>query len=507
MKPFNFDQFFVLDMANNHQGDVEHGLRIIREHGEVVRKHNIHAGLKFQFRQLDSFIHPDHKTTTTNKHIPRFLSTRLREEDYARLTEGVRESGMATICTPFDEESVDVIEKLGIEVIKIASCSAADRPLLERVAEAKLPVIASTAGLSIPQIDFLTAFFEDRGLNFAIMHCVAIYPTPPAQLRLNQIDLLKSRYRGVPIGFSTHEDPDSLFPVQMAVAKGAKMFERHVGVATETIKLNAYSSTPAQLDLWLGAYGIARAACGGEERAPAPEVEIESLRSLARSVFARTAIKAGQELTRENVFFAMPVVEGALTTNQWVGGIVADRDYSVNEALSGELRSEENEQDRILRDILIQTKGILSEARVPIGKGSHIELSHHYGLERFREFGAIIVTCVNRAYTKKLVIQLPRQKHPYHHHKIKEETFQLLYGDMEAEIDGHRTKLEVGDTILVSPGAWHKFHTLDGCIFEEVSTTHINNDSFYEDERIARLTREERKTEIPNWEKALRELI
>jgi N-acetylneuraminate synthase len=98
-----------------------------------------------------------------------------------------------------------------------------------------------------------------------------------------------------------------------------------------------------------------------------------------------------------------------------------------------------------------------------------------------------------------LVIQLPRQKHPYHFHKQKEETFQLLYGDLEVELDGKRIKPQVGDTILVKPGEWHKFHTLDGAIFEEVSTTHFNNDSFYEDERIARLPREERKTSIANW--------
>ena len=144
-------------------------------------------------------------------------------------------------------------------------------------------------------------------------------------------------------------------------------------------------------------------------------------------------------------------------------------------------------------------KGCSTKARIQIGKDSSIELSHHYGLERFREFGAVIINCINRDYCKKLVIQLPRQKHPYHFHKNKEETFQLLYGDLEVERDGQRIKPEAGDTILVKPGEWHKFHTLDGAIFEEVSTTHFNDDSFYEDDRIARLARQERKTVIANW--------
>jgi N-acetylneuraminate synthase len=145
---------------------------------------------------------------------------------------------------------------------------------------------------------------------------------------------------------------------------------------------------------------------------------------------------------------------------------------------------------------MLEVRAMLNKARIFIGEQSSIELSHHFGLERFREFGAVLITCINREYCKKLIILLPRQKHPYHFHKRKEETFQLLYGDMEIEKDGRRTTLEPGDTYLVKAGEWHKFHTLDGAIFEELSTTHYNDDSFYEDERIARLPREMRKTNI-----------
>ena len=58
---FNFNNLFVLDMANNHQGSIEHGLRIIDEHAEVVKKQNIRAGIKFQFRDLPNFVHPEER--------------------------------------------------------------------------------------------------------------------------------------------------------------------------------------------------------------------------------------------------------------------------------------------------------------------------------------------------------------------------------------------------------------------------------------------------------------
>jgi len=369
----------------------------------------------------------------------------------------------------------------------------------------KRPIVASTGGLSLGQIDHLVSLFSDRGLPFALMHCVAIYPTPNEKLRLNQIDLLQHRYRSIPIGWSTHEDPNDLVTVQMAVAKGAKLFERHVGLNSEKHKLNTYSSEPAQIEAWLAAYKRSVKACGGDQRAPGFPEELESLRSLSRGVFLGRDVKKGAGIAAEDIYFAMPFAEGQMTSGQFRPVVTADRNYTQDEALPAGLARNEQKPEQIIFDILLQTKGMLNNAKIFIGSDSTIEISHHYGLERFREFGCVIVDCINRAYCKKLIVVLPRQKHPYHFHKRKEETFQLLYGDLEVEIDGERTPLKLGDKILVETGKWHKFHSLDGAIFEEVSTTHYNDDSFYEDERIALLAREQRKTELPNWEAALAE--
>ncbi len=73
----DFQNLFILDLANNHQGSVEHGLEVVRRHAEVVHKHGVRAAIKFQFRDIDAFIHPSHRTNSDNKHISRFLATRL----------------------------------------------------------------------------------------------------------------------------------------------------------------------------------------------------------------------------------------------------------------------------------------------------------------------------------------------------------------------------------------------------------------------------------------------
>ncbi|PIE31365.1 hypothetical protein CSA56_18460, partial [candidate division KSB3 bacterium] len=266
MKAFDFNGLFICDLANNHQGDVEHAENIIRGIGEVFQETGVRGALKFQFRQIDTFVHPDFKDRQDVKHIPRFVSTALSIDQYRQLAQAVKDAGMITMCTPFDEASVDVILDLGIEIIKIASCSASDWPLLERVAEVNRPVVVSTAGLSLQKIDRLVSFFEARGVHFALMHCVAIYPTPMDKLQLNQISALKERFPHLPIGFSTHEDPDSDVPVRIAYAKGAELFERHVGLVAEKYSLNKYSSTPEQVKKWIRAYQETVEACGGEHR-------------------------------------------------------------------------------------------------------------------------------------------------------------------------------------------------------------------------------------------------
>jgi sialic acid synthase SpsE/D-lyxose ketol-isomerase len=494
-----FEHLFIYDLANNHQGDLEHAVNIVREVASVNKCADVRGALKFQFRQLDSFIHPDYRTRSDNKYVKRFTETKLSMENFEQLAAEVRNSGLMTMCTPFDEESVDIICDMGLDIIKVASCSADDKPLLEKIVRVNKPVVVSTAGLRTEEIDWLVNFLESEHVHFALMHCVAIYPTPDDRLQLNQIHYLKERYRNVPVGWSTHEDPDNIFAVQIAYAMGARLFERHVGLNTDKYKLNAYSSTPDQLQKWIAAYRGAQVMVGAPERPPAPLEERTTLYELKRGVYARRSIPRGAQVERSDVFFAMPVQYGQMTSGHFRPGMTADRDYVENEALAEIMVGQELSDEQLVYQIMLQVRGMLNKAGIHINSDASIEISHHYGLRRFREYGAVIITCVNRDYAKKLVIQLPRQKHPYHFHKQKEETFQLMAGDLEIVKDGHRFTMEPGDTHLVEPHQWHKFHTLDGCIFEEVSTTHHNNDSFYEDPLIARLDREQRKTKVDNW--------
>ena len=504
MKKFDFSDLFVLDLANNHQGSVDHGLKIIKECAKVARKYNVRVAMKFQFRQYETFIHPDHFEGSDNKHIPRFLSTKLSRKDWQVLFDEVKKQNMLTMCTPFDNESVSVINEMGFDIIKVASCSAKDWPLLEEISRATIPVIASTGGLSINDIDKIVSFFAHRGSALALMHCVSIYPIPTEDFHLNHIDTLKKRYKSYTIGWSTHEDQNEIAPIQIAVAKGAQMFERHVGLETKDIKLNLYSSSPEQLDKWFRAYQYANTLCGLDtekfER-PITKVERESLEGLQRGIFAKKDLKKGSSLTSEDVYFSMPFVPGQLSSEIWADSeIKINKTFKANEPIFPENISKKvNNKIQVLKESIHEVKAMLNMAEISLSTDFGIEFSHHYGAEKFRQVGALIIDCINREYCKKLIVVLPGQKHPSHYHKRKEETFQVLSGVFECVIDGRHRVMRPGDTALVHPGVWHDFWSKDGCIVEEVSTTHFDNDSVYSDKKINDLKRSDRKTVVKNW--------
>ena len=494
-----FHDLHIFEMANNHQGSVEHGLRIIDAAAQLAREHRVRTAVKLQFRELDSFIHPEARGRDDIMHIPRFESTRLDEGEFRQLVEAIRAAGLLSVATPFDEASVGLCQALGVEVIKVASCSATDWPLLEEIARAGRPVIASTGGLSIYDIDNLVTFLHKRVPALAVMHCVSLYPTPPEQHAMNFMARMVRRYPYVTIGYSGHEAPDNTEVVMVAVAKGARLLERHFGVETDQISLNKYSMNPEQAGAWIAAAQRARAIAGIDDDKHVSQGEQESLLQLQRGVFARRPIRQGEDITAEDVFFAMPCREGQLTSGefgQYRAHFVAARDYAENEALFEHAQADPYTQ---VRGILHDAKGQLYEAGIALGDEISIEISHHYGIDRFRETGCVLINSINREYCNKFLIMLPGQKHPHHKHKAKEETFHLLWGDLEVDLEGDLIHLKPGDKLLVERDQLHAFRTRTGCVFAEISTRSIRSDSYYADESIARMDPMERKTIVESW--------
>ena len=217
-----FEDLFVLEMANNHNGSVERGMAIIDQFSKVVRFNNVRATLKLQFRDVDTFVHKDYRGRTDVRYIKKTLATALPAEQYGNLVTAVRKAGFIPSATPFDEASVDLCVTLGIQIIKLASSDLNDWFLIEKIAKTRKPVVASTGGSSLKDIDDLVTFFTNRNIPLALNHCVSLYPTEDTELELNQIDFLKNRYPDVTIGLSTHDYHSWDSSMLIGYAKGAR---------------------------------------------------------------------------------------------------------------------------------------------------------------------------------------------------------------------------------------------------------------------------------------------
>ena len=416
---------YIAEIANNHCGSVENGKKIIDACSSF-------DAVKFQYRDLSII-------GERSDYGKRFRSSHLSDAERYELVEYARSQDLIPVVTPFDELSVDMCVRHDIPILKVASCSNDDWPLLEKIAETGKPVIISTGGLDWTGIDRLYSFFSHRKADFSLMHCVALYPTPHDKANLGVLQEMKKRYPGVRIGHSGHEENGSA--ATLAIAAGAEFLERHVTLPE--IYENAYSLDARTSSLWIAGCDVTFSMMGTEIRQEDEEDALNTFRRGADGTLPRLA-----------------PLEQTSTAK--------------------------------IRDIVHEYEAMFRMAGIPLE--GEAELSHHYGIENIRETGAYILTVVNREYCKKLIALLPMQAHPYHRHKKKTETFQVLKGAVTVYTDNSTQYMAEGDLLDVPCGLGHSFMSHNGCIFEEISTHAERGDSYYTDVHIQKMDPMHRKT-------------
>ena len=335
-----FENLFVLELANNHWGSLDRGLKIIRDFGTVCRYNNVKAAIKLQFRDVDGFIHPQFKGTAEMRYIKKTEDTRLTRDDFAKMVAEIKNVGCIPMATPFDEASVDLCVEFDMPIIKIASSDINDWPLLEKIAATRRPVIVSTGGASEKNLDEVVAFFENRKIPLAINHCVSLYPSEDHELELNQVDYLKTRYPEHVIGLSTHEYHDWQASMLLSYAKGARTWERHIDIDADGVAVSPYCSTPEQVDTWFRAFHKAVEMCGGSStsRRVLPRREIEYLDALVRGVYARQALAPGYTFDKhsfeEDFYLAVPLQKGQLSCREVMNGEKLTLSIEADQALT-----------------------------------------------------------------------------------------------------------------------------------------------------------------------------
>ena len=293
--------FVIAEVSANHNGSLDRALATI-----TAAKQSGADAVKIQTYTAD--------TMTIDCDLPEFLIkgglwngyklydlykwAQTPYEWHKPLFEHAKKVGITLFSTPFDETAVDLLESLNTPAYKIASFELTDLTLIQYVAKTGKPVILSTGMASEQEIQEAVTAARDSGCKeLILLHCISSYPTPIKQAHLRQIPALAARFK-LPIGLSDHTLGTTASVA--AVALGACVIEKHFTLSRADKGPDCeFSLEPQELkqlcqevkDAWeaLGRTGFGR-----------EKVE-ESCKNFRRSLRIVKDIRAGEELTRENL--------------------------------------------------------------------------------------------------------------------------------------------------------------------------------------------------------------
>lgn len=226
-------------------------------------------------------------------------------DQWAGLRAHAADVGIGFISSPFSVEAVDLLRRIDVDVLKIASGELANTELLACCVATGLPTMLSSGMSSIAELDAAVACFASSGVPFAVLQCTSSYPCPPEEVGLNLLGEFRARW-GCPVGLSDHTG--QVYAAIAAIALGADVIEVHVTMSREAFGPDTTSSvTTSELgQLCDGARSI-RAMLDhpvDKDRAAAERTELRSV--FGRSLVARRALVAGHVLTEDDIVAKKP---------------------------------------------------------------------------------------------------------------------------------------------------------------------------------------------------------
>jgi sialic acid synthase SpsE len=292
--------YIIAEAGLNHNGNRELALTLIDRAVEASCD-----AIKFQTYKSSSRVSGKVKKvryaeTTLGEQetlLEMFQRLELTLDDHKRLFEHAQEREIDIFSTPFDFESVDLLESLGVNFYKIASFDLVNIPLLRYVASTKKPMIVSTGMSTLGEIEEALESIRAEGNNTVILlHCVSAYPAASEDMNLNAIKTLKSTFR-VPVGLSDHTL--GIMVAQIALAVGANAVERHFTLdrAMEGPD-HILSSDPTEMrELVRCAHLIGRVLGDGVKKIE--PCEYETINAQRKSLYARVDIRGGERITED----------------------------------------------------------------------------------------------------------------------------------------------------------------------------------------------------------------
>lgn len=325
----------IAEIGANHNGDMGLCRRLV----DAAQEAGADA-VKFQSWSKDSLIsRPEYaRNTRYAKLDPSALTLEQAVEKYQFTPDQHREiaaycktRGITFFSSAFSRPEVELLESLDVPVYKVASMDVNHLPLLDVIAATGKPVILSTGMATMGEIERALDRLRGGGSGpVALLHCIAIYPCPPAEANLRNIPMLANTF-GVPVGFSDHTM--GVAAALAAVALGACILEKHFTISKELEGWDhAISADPGELAAIVQGSTAVFQALGRTERVIG-SAELEKRKTFRRRAVARRGLKEGSRLTADDLEFKRPGTGISPDEVDRVVGRVLSRDVAAEDEL------------------------------------------------------------------------------------------------------------------------------------------------------------------------------
>lgn len=292
----------------------------VNHNGELARAHDLidaaaDAGadaVKFQTFRADRLVTPDApkaayqiaRTAASESQLDMLRRLELSPDAHQELLDHAARRNLVFLSTPFDEESADFLDRLGVLAFKIPSGEITNLPFLAHVARKGKPLIVSTGMTTLGELDQAVAAIEETGnRRFVLLHCVSNYPAAAADTNLRAMRTMAAAFR-VPVGYSDHTLG---FEVAVAAAAlSATVIEKHFTLDRELPGPDHRASLePAELRQMMASIRNVEAALGHGRKRPAAS-EGNTAAVARKSLVAAAPIRAGTRLTEELIAVRRP---------------------------------------------------------------------------------------------------------------------------------------------------------------------------------------------------------
>ncbi|MBO5144530.1 MAG: pseudaminic acid synthase [Lachnospiraceae bacterium] len=293
--------YIIAEMSGNHAGSLERALEMIhvaKEAGADCVKIQTYTPDTMTIDCHNEYFNIEKGTWEGENLYSLYQKAYTPWEWQDKLRDEAAKAGIDFLSTPFDNTSVDFLEKLGVSFYKIASFELVDIPLLEYIAAKNKPIIMSTGMGSLEEInEAVEAVYGTGNRQLALMKCSSAYPAKSEEMNLSTICDMKKRFN-IPVGLSDHSM--GAFSAATAVAMGANMIEKHFCIS-RAIKNpdSTFSMEPAEFRDMVNQVREVEKAMGKVSYGVSKQEETNTC--FRRSLFVVEDIAAGEKLTPENI--------------------------------------------------------------------------------------------------------------------------------------------------------------------------------------------------------------